>query len=205
MNGRTLLDKVWGEHVVVTSPQGEDLLYVDFNFINEGQSFLAFDQLRLEGRSTHRPQQHLAVTDHYLPTRNRERGIEGIENPGGNRQAGAFARAIGTEQPNDFTSPDLNGDILESDCRPIPDADVFQKQGQRSGHDPSADGNKTSVPKTGYTGVRRAASTRSEIQNSVCVAPRDGQICGHAEPQECGPTGGLSPCEEMRKRYKKGR
>ena len=47
---RTLLDKVWAEHVIVGSPQGEDLLYVDFNLINEGQSFLAFDQLRMEGR-----------------------------------------------------------------------------------------------------------------------------------------------------------
>ena len=44
--GRTLLDKVWSEHVIASSPQGEDLLYVDFNLINEGQSFLAFDQLR---------------------------------------------------------------------------------------------------------------------------------------------------------------
>jgi len=32
--------------VIVVSPQGEELLYVDFNLINEGQSFLAFDQLR---------------------------------------------------------------------------------------------------------------------------------------------------------------
>ena len=34
---------------MVTSPQGEELLYVDFNLINEGQSFLAFDQLRMKG------------------------------------------------------------------------------------------------------------------------------------------------------------
>jgi len=33
---RTLLDKLWSEHVIVGSPQGEDLLYVDFNLINEG-------------------------------------------------------------------------------------------------------------------------------------------------------------------------
>ena len=67
---RTLFDKVWSDHVIVVSPQGEDLLYVDFNLINEGQSFLAFDQLRIEGRRARRPQQHLAVTDHYLPTIN---------------------------------------------------------------------------------------------------------------------------------------
>jgi 3-isopropylmalate/(R)-2-methylmalate dehydratase large subunit len=46
MSGHTLFEKVWDDHVVVRSPQGEELLYVDFNMINEGQSFLAFDQLR---------------------------------------------------------------------------------------------------------------------------------------------------------------
>jgi 3-isopropylmalate/(R)-2-methylmalate dehydratase large subunit len=76
---KTLFQKIWDEHVIVTSPQGEDLLYADFNFINEGQSFLAFDQLRIEGRESRRPQQHLAITDHYLPTKNRERGPAGIE------------------------------------------------------------------------------------------------------------------------------
>ena len=77
---RTLLHKLWADHTVVSSPQGEDLLYVDFNFINEGQSFLAFDQLRMEGRKVYRPDCHLAVTDHYLPTKNRSAGIQGIAN-----------------------------------------------------------------------------------------------------------------------------
>src|SRR5262245_50886546 len=81
MNARTLFEKIWVEHVIVVSPQGEELLYVDFNMINEGQSFLAFDQMRLEGRSSRRPQQHMAVTDHYLPTINRERGTAGMPNP----------------------------------------------------------------------------------------------------------------------------
>jgi 3-isopropylmalate/(R)-2-methylmalate dehydratase large subunit len=81
MSGRTLFEKVWSDHVVVRSPQGEELLYVDFNMINEGQSFLAFDLLRIDGRTAHRPQQHLAVTDHYLPTINRDRGPAGIANP----------------------------------------------------------------------------------------------------------------------------
>src|SRR5215469_6641204 len=80
MSGRTLFEKIWSDHVIVVSPQGEELLYVDFNYINEGQSFLAFDQLRIEGRTSYRPLQHLAVTDHYLPTINRAAGIAGIQN-----------------------------------------------------------------------------------------------------------------------------
>ncbi len=78
---RTLFEKIWAEHVIVASPQGEELLYVDFNLINEGQSFLAFDQLRIEGRQSRRPQQHLAVTDHYLPTINRAAGPAAMPNP----------------------------------------------------------------------------------------------------------------------------
>jgi len=77
---RTLFEKIWSEHLIVVSPQGEALLYVDFNLINEGQSFLAFDQLRIEGRKAYRPRQHLAVTDHYLPTINRSRGTAGMPN-----------------------------------------------------------------------------------------------------------------------------
>jgi 3-isopropylmalate/(R)-2-methylmalate dehydratase large subunit len=79
--GRTLFEKIWTEHVIVASPQGEELLYVDFNLINEGQSFLAFDQLRIEGRACRCPQLHLAVTDHYLPTINRALGPAGMSNP----------------------------------------------------------------------------------------------------------------------------
>src|ERR1700688_4165965 len=75
---RTLFEKFWSDHVIVVSPQGEALLSVDFTLINEGQSFLAFDQLRIEGGKSRRPQQHLAVTDHYLPTINRERGTAGV-------------------------------------------------------------------------------------------------------------------------------
>jgi len=81
MSHRTLFEKIWSDHMIVTSPQGEDLLYVDFNLINEGQSFLAFDQLRIEGRGARRPRQHLAVTDHYLPTTNRSLGPAGMPNP----------------------------------------------------------------------------------------------------------------------------
>ena len=81
MTALTLFDKVWNEHVVVTSPQGEDLLYVDYNMINEGGAFLAFDQLRFEKRAARRPMQQLAVTDHYIPTTNRPAGIPGIANP----------------------------------------------------------------------------------------------------------------------------
>jgi 3-isopropylmalate/(R)-2-methylmalate dehydratase large subunit len=77
----TMFEKIWADHVIVAAPEGEDLLYVDLNFMNEGGAFLAFDQLRLEGRKVHRPLQNIPITDHYIPTTNRHLGIPGIPNP----------------------------------------------------------------------------------------------------------------------------
>jgi 3-isopropylmalate/(R)-2-methylmalate dehydratase large subunit len=77
----TMFEKIWADHLIVAPPGGEDLLYVDLNFMNEGGAFLAFDQLRMEGRKVHRPLQNVPITDHYIPTTNRHLGIAGIPNP----------------------------------------------------------------------------------------------------------------------------
>ncbi len=78
---RTMLDKVWSRHVIAPRPGGEELLFVDLNLVHEGGTFLAFDQLRMEGRRVRKPKQTLAVTDHYLPSVNRDAGVAGIANP----------------------------------------------------------------------------------------------------------------------------
>ena len=78
---RTMLAKIWTQHVIVPRPGGEELLFVDWNLVHEGGTFLAFDQLRLEGRKVRKPGQTLAVTDHYLPSLNRAAGVAGIANP----------------------------------------------------------------------------------------------------------------------------
>ena len=78
---RTMLDKIWAEHVIVPRPGGEELLFVDLNLVHEGGTFLAFDQLRAEGRKVRKPKLTLAVTDHYLPSLNRKAGVAAIPNP----------------------------------------------------------------------------------------------------------------------------
>jgi len=65
----------------VPRPGGEELLSVDLNLVHEGGTFLAFDQLRAEGRKVRKPEQTLAITDHYLPTLNRAAGTAGITHP----------------------------------------------------------------------------------------------------------------------------
>ncbi len=78
---RTMLDKIWDTHVIVAQPGSEELLCVDLNLVHEGGTFMAFDQLRAEGRRVRKPQRTLAVTDHYLPSANRGAGTAAIPNP----------------------------------------------------------------------------------------------------------------------------
>ncbi len=77
----TMLDKIWREHVIVATPGGEELLFVDLNLLHEGGTFFAFDQLRAQQRTVRKPKLNLAVTDHYLPSLNRAAGVGAIPNP----------------------------------------------------------------------------------------------------------------------------
>src|SRR5512146_304791 len=66
--GRTLFDKIWGEHVVC-QPEGEPaLLYIDLHLVHEVTSPQAFEGLRLAGRKLRRPDLTFATLDHNIPT-----------------------------------------------------------------------------------------------------------------------------------------
>jgi len=77
---RTLFDKIWDRHVVVTRNGNEALLYIDRNYVHDG-SFHAFGALAKEGRKVRKPRQTFAVVDHYVPTLGREQGLAGIADP----------------------------------------------------------------------------------------------------------------------------
>ncbi|UXA19715.1 3-isopropylmalate dehydratase large subunit [Mycobacterium sp. SMC-4] len=70
---RTLAEKVWSDHVVV-SGAGEgaarepDLIYIDLHLVHEVTSPQAFDGLRLAGRQVRRPDLTIATEDHNVPT-----------------------------------------------------------------------------------------------------------------------------------------
>ncbi|MFD4469609.1 3-isopropylmalate dehydratase large subunit [Rhodococcus sp. NPDC058505] len=69
MTPRTLLEKVWTEHVVAAVPdQPMDVLYVDLHLLHEVTSPQAFDSLRAQGRLVRRPDLTLATEDHNVPT-----------------------------------------------------------------------------------------------------------------------------------------
>ncbi|QWC85448.1 3-isopropylmalate dehydratase large subunit [Nocardioidaceae bacterium] len=66
--GRTLVDKVWDEHVVRSAEGQPDLLYIDLHLVHEVTSPQAFDGLRLAGRTVRRPDLTIATEDHNVPT-----------------------------------------------------------------------------------------------------------------------------------------
>jgi 3-isopropylmalate/(R)-2-methylmalate dehydratase large subunit len=72
---KTLYDKIWDAHLVA-SPEGETpVLYIDRHLVHEVTSPQAFEGLRLSGRKVRRPELALAVADHNVPTKDRDKGI----------------------------------------------------------------------------------------------------------------------------------
>lgn len=72
---RTLFDKVWDGHEIVTREDGATLLWVDRHFVHEG-SHHAFARLAERGLPVAEPQLTFGVVDHYAPTRRRDRTVD---------------------------------------------------------------------------------------------------------------------------------
>ncbi|KAB2812551.1 3-isopropylmalate dehydratase large subunit [Pimelobacter simplex] len=70
MGARTLLDRLWDDHVVVRGDGdgAPDLLYVDLHLLHEMTSPQAFAGLRAAGRGVRRPDLTVATEDHNVPT-----------------------------------------------------------------------------------------------------------------------------------------
>jgi 3-isopropylmalate/(R)-2-methylmalate dehydratase large subunit len=74
MTPRTLFDKVWDAHAVLTRDDGQTLLAIDRHFVHEG-SFHAFGMIDHAGRAVRRPDRTFGVADHYVPSHDRRRPI----------------------------------------------------------------------------------------------------------------------------------
>jgi 3-isopropylmalate/(R)-2-methylmalate dehydratase large subunit len=72
---RTLYEKLWDAHVVARAGERQALLYIDRHLLHEVSTPQSFAALRTAGRSVHRPAANLAVADHSVPTRHRDRPI----------------------------------------------------------------------------------------------------------------------------------
>ncbi|MDE2580616.1 MAG: 3-isopropylmalate dehydratase large subunit [Rhodospirillales bacterium] len=78
---RTLFDKVWDAHAILTGADGTTLLWIDRHLVHEG-SFHAFGMLQRDGRVLRRPDLTFGVADHYVPSHPRGRPVADAEAAG---------------------------------------------------------------------------------------------------------------------------
>jgi len=68
MKARTIIEKIWDDHLVAQSDGAPALMYVDLHLVHEVTSPQAFDGLRKRGLRVRRPDLTVATTDHSTPT-----------------------------------------------------------------------------------------------------------------------------------------
>jgi 3-isopropylmalate/(R)-2-methylmalate dehydratase large subunit len=68
---RTIVQKIWDDHVVTQDPGAPAVLAVDLHLIHEVTSPQAFTGLRARGLGVRRPGQTVATADHSIPTHDR--------------------------------------------------------------------------------------------------------------------------------------
>src|SRR3954453_12093572 len=68
MQPRTIIQKLWDNHVVAERPGAPSLIYIDLHLVHEVTSPQAFSGLRERGLKVRRPDRTLATVDHSIPT-----------------------------------------------------------------------------------------------------------------------------------------
>src|SRR5271168_2257336 len=68
---RTIIEKVWDNHVVAEREGAPTLLYIDLHLVHEVTSPQAFSGLRERGLKVRRPDLTVATVDHSIPTSDR--------------------------------------------------------------------------------------------------------------------------------------
>ena len=72
---RTLFEKIWSRHEILTRDDGVSLLSIDRHLCHEG-SFHAFDKLKMQNKTVRCPELTVAIADHYVSTSFPEKGNE---------------------------------------------------------------------------------------------------------------------------------
>jgi 3-isopropylmalate/(R)-2-methylmalate dehydratase large subunit len=68
---RTLVEKIWDDHVVAEDPGAPSVLAIDLHLIHEVTSPQAFTGLRQRGLRVRHPERTVATADHSVPTHSR--------------------------------------------------------------------------------------------------------------------------------------
>jgi 3-isopropylmalate/(R)-2-methylmalate dehydratase large subunit len=75
---RTLYDKIWSGHRIMSRDDGQDLLFIDRHFIHDVTA-QSFEMLRERGLKPRSPERTFGTADHYVSTRSA--GISGVNDP----------------------------------------------------------------------------------------------------------------------------
>ncbi len=75
---RTLYDKIWSKHRIMSRDDGQDLLFIDRHFIHDVTA-QSFEMLRQRGLKPRSPERIFGTADHYVSTRVRD--ISGVLDP----------------------------------------------------------------------------------------------------------------------------
>ena len=68
---RTLVRKIWDDHVVLEEPRAPSVLGIDLHLVHEVTSPQAFEGLRRRGLTVRHPERTIATADHSTPTHDR--------------------------------------------------------------------------------------------------------------------------------------
>lgn len=71
MAPKTIIEKIWNNHLVQDEPGKSSIIYIDLHLVHEVTSAQAFEGLRMNGRKVRRPELTLATMDHNIPTTDR--------------------------------------------------------------------------------------------------------------------------------------
>lgn len=74
--GKTIIEKIWDQHVVKNVSSDRQILYIDRHYIHEVTSPQAFNGMRRRGISLFRPEKITATADHNVPTINQHLPIK---------------------------------------------------------------------------------------------------------------------------------
>jgi len=73
-----LFDKLWNSHVITEREDGASLIWVDRHYVQEG-AFHGFNMVRARKEKVARPDLTVAIADHYVPTRGRDKPMTNPE------------------------------------------------------------------------------------------------------------------------------
>ena len=104
---RTIVEKIWDDHVVTQDPGAPAVLAVDLHLVHEVTSPQAFSGLRERGLRVRRPGQTVATADHSIPTHDRSLPILDADGRGAGQASsttncaefGIPLHGIGSPQP----------------------------------------------------------------------------------------------------------